>query len=171
MTTTMPPNPPLQPTGGGQPVQPSRVHYFYADCWPSRLWFGAFVPLSIVGWWNVCGLEWSTLLDATTLLLAIVTLVLCVALGQFIGVLVGFFVLGPLYYGRMLKNGGPFQPGDTVQILRRSHRGRIARVYSAWQGDSVRVDLGDPDNEEFTDVFGPVELLRVEEDPPRPSAA
>jgi hypothetical protein len=64
-------------------------------------------------------------------------------------------------------NGGPFKPGDTVQVLTGSHRGTITTVYSAWQGNSVRVRLGQKEEEEtFKDVMCPWQLLR-EDDPPQ----
>lgn len=145
-------------------MQPSRVQYFYADHWPIRLWHGAAIALSIIGWWHVGG--WAALLDRTTWFLAIPALVLFVALGHFTGLLVGWPILGALYYGRMLENGGPFKPGDPVRILSRPHRGRISRVYAAWQGDYVRVELGDGAKERFEDIFHPAELLRVQADVP-----
>jgi hypothetical protein len=149
-------------------VRPSRVHYFYADNWPQRLWGCAAVALSIVGWWHAGG--WVALLNGTNWLLAIVALVVFAALGLIAGLVV-FVPIGiPLYHERMLKNGGPFQPGDTVQILSRSHRGRVSRVYAEWQGGTVRVELGDQAKETFKDIFHHSELLRVQDDPPQASA-
>jgi hypothetical protein len=152
-------------------VEPTRVQYFYAGKWPTRLWRCAFQAISIVGWWHSTGLPWFSTGDATTLLLAIGSLVLFVALGHFVAVLVGWFVLGPVYFDRMLKNGGPFQPGDTVLVLSKPHRGCVARVYQVWQGDAVRVELGDQAKGQLADIFQPIELLRVQPDPSRASAA
>ncbi len=74
----------------------------------------------------------------------------------------GWFFIGPFFYAREMKNGGPFKVGDTVQILSGPHKGRISRVYSTWQGNTLRVELGTREKDEFKDIFSPAQLLREE---------
>jgi hypothetical protein len=76
--------------------------------------------------------------------------------------LVGVFVLGPIYRARATVNGAPFHQGDIVQIINGRHRGTVAHVYSGWQGGSVRVDLGAVAKESYQDVFAPTEILRIQ---------
>ncbi len=103
-----------------------------------------------------------TLLDDWYNLLHFIFIILITLLiGIFFSILIGWFVLGPLYYNRCLKNGGPFHEGDIVQIIAGRYRDRILRVYSSWQGDSVRVMLGQNEKDKFQDIFSPTELIRV----------
>ncbi|HEY4760490.1 MAG TPA: KOW motif-containing protein, partial [Thermoguttaceae bacterium] len=76
--------------------------------------------------------------------------------------LCGWFILSPIYYDRGLKNGAPFREGDMVRILVGPHRDRIVKVYAMWQGNTVRVELGDKEKREFKDIFSPAQLLREE---------
>jgi hypothetical protein len=82
------------------------------------------------------------------------------ALCFMVGMLIGIFVLGPMYHHQSLLNGGPFVVGDTVQILNGRHRGRVGRIYSEWQQGQVRVDLGEEEKKRCRDIFSPSQLLR-----------
>jgi hypothetical protein len=73
--------------------------------------------------------------------------------------------LRPLYRARCLKNGAPFRVGDHVQILSGRYKGQVARVYSGWRDDSVRVELGGTEKEKFKDIFDPIQLLREDVEP------
>jgi len=83
------------------------------------------------------------------------------AFGFMLGIFPGVLLLGPLLHARGVANGAPFHEGDAVQIISGSHRGTITRVYSGWQGESVRVDLGVAAQRTYDDVFSPTQLLRV----------
>jgi hypothetical protein len=83
------------------------------------------------------------------------------AFGFVLGVFPGVLLLGPLFHARGLSNGAPFHEGDTVQIIAGPYQGIVARVYSGWQGDSVRVELGAAAQKAYEDVFSPTEILRV----------
>ena len=93
-------------------------------------------------------------------------LILGLLLGYFGAALIGWPILGTMYYERELKNGGPFEVGNAVQILAGPHKGRITRVYSTWQGNSVRVELGEEAKKTYKDVFSPTQLLREDDDEP-----
>jgi hypothetical protein len=141
-------------------MKPTRAQCFFASAWPGRIWFAA-IPLLLalaVGrtcasfldpfadWWDFFRFAWFVLL--------------ALLLGFFLAVFPGWFVIGPLFYDREMKNGGPFKVGDTVQILSGPHKGRISRVYSTWQGNTLRVELGAREKDEFKDIFSPAQLLR-----------
>lgn len=63
-------------------------------------------------------------------------------------------------------NGAPFQIGETVQILTKRHRDRLAWVYEVRPDrKQVRVDLGVEEKNARTDVFHYTEVCRSEEKP------
>ncbi len=80
--------------------------------------------------------------------------------GWFASIIPALFVFGPLAYYQGIDNGGPFVPGDKVQIIAGKHRGKIARVYGTGQHDTVRVDLGETERTQYTDFFSAYELIR-----------
>jgi hypothetical protein len=60
----------------------------------------------------------------------------------------------PFYWLIITINGVPFEQGDMVKILWGRHRGKVVRVYDIWnQRDEVRVELGEKEKEDYTDVF------------------
>jgi len=89
--------------------------------------------------------------------------VLSFCTGFFVSVAFAFFVFGPICYDQSEKNGGPFEPGDLVQIIWGPHQDRIGRVYSDWQQGALRVELGDEAREKYNDIFAPYQLLRVDD--------
>lgn len=148
-------------------MKPTWAHYFFAQEWPARIWMSMF-PISfgtiaaILGW-----LTLEFLRSWTEVLLFAAYVGLVAALGWFVGILVGWFVLGPLYFDRSIKNGEPFQPGDLVHILVGPYRDRIARVYSTFEVGSfagahrVRVELGERKKDDWKDVFSSYQILRI----------
>ena len=70
-------------------------------------------------------------------------------------------LLGILLHYRSMMNGGPFKPGDTIQVIGGIYDGRITKVYGGWQGSTVRVELGEDAQREFKDIFSPYQLLKV----------
>ena len=142
-------------------MKPTRAQYFFASPWPGRIWFTT-IPLlltlavgrtcasfldPLAAWWDFVRFAWFVLL--------------ALLLGFFLAMFPGWFVIGSLYYDRETKNGGPFKVGDRVQILCGPHKGRVSRVYSTWQGNTLRVELGAKEKEEFKDIFSPAQLLRA----------
>ncbi len=139
----------------------TRMQYFYAKNWPIKIWFMAIPSLFLISAVYVFELSITLLDDWYNLLHFIFIILITLLIGIFFSILIGWFVLGPLYYNRCLKNGGPFHEGDIVQIIAGRYRDRILRVYSSWQGDSVRVMLGQNEKDKFQDIFSPTELIRV----------
>jgi hypothetical protein len=145
-------------------MKASGIHYFFAGKWPIKIWMVVF-PL-VAGTWagSSC---WTLLVSPANWKAPLVFLglvLLASLLGYFVGILVGWPVIGLLYYDRSLKNGEPFKRGDTVQILVGQHRDRIVPVIEAFDyapyagGHRIRVDLG-PDVKD--NVFGSSEILRL----------
>lgn len=141
-------------------MKATRIHYFYAQDWPTKIWFGAVMLLCVMVAVRAADPTVAALNDWWMALWLLVIIAISLLIGFFSALVLGWFILGPLYYDRMLKNGGPFKVGDLVQILAGHHRGRVVRVYSLWKGDAVRVVLGEKEEEAFGDVFSPTELLK-----------
>jgi len=145
-------------------MRASRLHYFYAENWPLKLWFVA-LPLLFVGISVHEGsISHAVLEDWRSLLWLTGYVVVWLLLGLFSALLLGWFVLGPHLFSRGIKNGAPFRSGDLVEILSKPYRGRVARVYSEWQSGSVRVDLGADAKAGFDDIFSTTAILRVLEE-------
>jgi hypothetical protein len=101
--------------------QPSRLQHFFASEWLARVWLSTMLVPSVILYRHlvspgddIVGRLWC-------------------GFGSFLIVFIFYVFLGGeflrfLYYLLERKNGGPFQPGDTVQILHGPHKGRIARV-------------------------------------------
>jgi hypothetical protein len=152
-------------------MKPSRIHYFFAEDRPVRIWLrtGRVLGMVLAGCVSHPTLALLGTWSGIRQFLAV--LVLGLLLGQFAAVLVGWFVMGPLYHDRSLQNGEPFRAGDLVHILVGPHRDRVVRVLKTWNiGDytgahRVRVDLGEvwKDGE---DVFLSHQVLLVERDEP-----
>ena len=90
----------------------------------------------------------------------LIVLVISPVLGYLTAIVLGAFILAPFYQARGHLNGAPFKVGDVVQILVGPHRGTVTTVYSAWQGNAVRVKLGSEEEKTFKDVMQPAQLLR-----------
>jgi hypothetical protein len=133
----------------GEGMRPTRIQYFFARDWPGKLWF-VVVPTLVAMFYH----------SAAPTSLSWLNWVLGVLGGFLVALLVGWPVLGAASYDRLRKNGGPFKVGDMVQILVGPHRGRVTRVYSLWQGDAVRVELGEKEKASYSDVFGGTKLLK-----------
>jgi hypothetical protein len=134
---------------------------FIADNWPGRLWM-ALVPLAVPAavWWLVRPLPW-LLDDWLNPVLFAGLLVLAWGVGWFAAIIPGWFLLGPLYYSWGLSNGAPYRVGDTVKVLARRQRGRVARVYEVWaERLQVRLDFGEAAREQVEDVFAYFEVRR-----------
>jgi hypothetical protein len=146
-------------------MRPTLAQRFFASPWPPCLWF-ILVPILfaaalLADTRTTDFTSWRALLP--TIGLAIGALIA----GLLIAAVTGWWILGPLYYSRALKNGGPFVPGDTVYIISGPHKGTITGIYSTWQGDTIRADLGPQAKDKFKDIFSAADLLRVH--PPAPT--
>ena len=60
------------------------------------------------------------------------------------------------------KNGAPFTPGDLVQVTKGPHRDNIFSIYEVWkESNQVRLNLGQLEKIEVTDVFSMLSIRRV----------
>ena len=143
-------------------MKPTREHYFYAEGWPVRIWMASGTLTSAIIVVAACKPAFQQLRDWRTVLWFFVATLLALAVGWFSSILLGWPILGPVLCERGRKNGSPFIPGDLVQVLCGPHRNRITRVYSSWQHESVRVDLGEQEKVNLRDIFCPDQLLRVD---------
>ncbi|HKS23326.1 MAG TPA: hypothetical protein VJZ76_11040 [Thermoanaerobaculia bacterium] len=129
-------------------MQPTRLHYFFAQDWPFTIWIAAFTIAFSAGAIRLFG--------PAVIGVAAVTLI-----GLLVGFLTSLVVLPPLYRYRARINGAPFRKGDTVRILRGRHRGTVAEVYEVWhERGQFRVDLGEAARKEVKDVFTATDVLR-----------
>jgi hypothetical protein len=146
--------------------KPTPTHYFIANQWPTKIWVTAFPIGFMIATGHFC---WPLLLrpaDWTDPLLFGGCCFLGAILGHFVGLLSGWFVLGPMYYMRSVENGEPFVRGDMVQILAGPFRDRVARVLSTFEMDNcagshrIRVDLG-AEVKDDDSMFSSFEILRI----------
>lgn len=135
---------------------------FVAEDWPQKIWRS----LIVAGWLLYLGTQlWPgltrVLQDWKSLLLfaGVTAGTFVVACG--FGFLLGALLISPIYALQASRNGAPFAPGDQVCILAGGAKGRVTRVYSTWQGSSVRVELEDAEREAFGDIYAAHQLQRV----------
>ncbi len=142
-------------------MTPSRAQYFLAQPWLPRAWRVAVALACIVIAVRGTGMTPAALTEGLPLLLLLGIVALAALLGHFLALLLGWFVFGPLYYARGLKNGASFRAGDRVRVLTGAHRDRVVRVYEVWESrDQVRVELGEQARRDATDVFSPHQICR-----------
>jgi hypothetical protein len=76
----------------------------------------------------------------------------------------------PLYRLATKRHGAPFKPGDVVRVLRGPHHGKVLNVYEVWnERDQVRLDLGETEKKNVTDVFTVLSVQRVEKSEQSPA--
>lgn len=112
---------------------------------------------------------YGSLTDIWNLLCLVFFVLVALLLGIYLALVAGsilaavlWLILQPLYKSRCALNGAPFHEGDLVRILVGRHKDQVVRINSTWRGDSVRVKLGEAEEEKFHDVFSPLELLRMD---------
>lgn len=142
-------------------MNPTPLQRVFASKWLIRIWFSATSMATMVVCLATAGFRFGHVTDWRQVGWYFLIGIISAALGLMLGVFPGVFLLGPLFHARGLSNGAPFHEGDTVQIITGPHRGTVTRVYSEWQGDSVRVELGVAAQDTYEDVFSPTEILRI----------
>ncbi|MEN6497158.1 MAG: KOW motif-containing protein, partial [Thermoguttaceae bacterium] len=140
---------------------PTRRQRLIASDWPERIWLCAFPVVFAVGVLRSIPLRYAfdSICSAG---LVVVVLGLSLVTGLVLSIPAAWILFGSILMEQGLRNGGPFKPGDLVQVIAGPHRNRIARVYSTWQCETVRVDLGEAAKSRFQDIFASHQLLRVE---------
>ena len=152
-------------------MKPTHLQRLFASKWLLRAWFVstsvAAAALCLAG----SGFRIEHVKDLPLLGWYLLITPLAAALGIILGVFPGVIFVAPLLHVRGLFNGAPFREGDTVQVITGPHAGTVTRVYSGWQGDSVRIDLGGVAAETYADVVSPTEILRMNDKSPNAAAA
>ena len=139
------------------------MQYFFARHSPFKIWLTLGTLLCVAVAIAACEPTPATLMEPGAVLWLIGVALLSLPAGWLCALLAGAVVFGSIYQCRCSRYGPPFQPGDWVRILAGPHRDRVSRVYSLWQGDTVRVELGEKEKAEFKDIFSPVQLLKVQD--------
>ena len=143
-------------------VTPTWRQQFIASHWLPRLWIIGVCLWFAVGTRHSIGPLRYAFNDIWSASVVLAALILSIIAGFLLAVFAGWVLFGSTLAEQGRRNGGPFQPGDLVQVLSGRHRNRVARVYSTWQCNTVRVDLGEDAKERFRDIFPAYQLLRVE---------
>src|SRR5688572_26025999 len=135
---------------------------FGAEDWPQRIWYSLAAAACLAYLLSHVWSDWRTLTSWKPLLVFLGLAVASFIVAWGAAVVLAPVVIAPIYLFQASRNGAPFQPGDEVRILAGPAKGRIVRVYSRWQGNSVRVDLSDAARESLKDIYGAHQLQRVE---------
>jgi len=144
------------------PVTPTLRQRILASDWLPRIWmlgvplvFAALTIRSVGPLRYAFSDVWSAGQTALASVLAF-------SLGYIAAIPTAWVLFGPILMDQGVRNGGPFKPGDLVQIISGPHRNRISRVYSTWQHETLRVDLGVDAKASYSDIFADYQLLRVD---------
>lgn len=155
-------------------MEPSRIHYLFAEEWPALIWLGSGCVIGMVRAAVLCQPTPGLLGDGWGVLAFLAALILGFLVGYLGAVLLGMVVLGFLYCDRGVRNGEPFRKGDVVRILVGPHRDRIVRVLDAFNiadyagAHRIRVELGEDVGQEDEDLFRSYQVLLVERGKPEP---
>lgn len=142
-------------------MEPTRWQRFFASGWPEFLWVVGGALIGVVVGLNSTEFRPGILLEWPTNVWIGLVILLSAITGFYLAVFPGMLIILPLFLERNRINGAPFEVGDCVQIIRGKYAGLITIVYSKWQGDGVRVDLGEEAKDSLEDIFGPSQLMRV----------
>ncbi len=140
-------------------MQPTRSQLLFTDDRPIYFLIAAGATVACV--WTGSILLPTLTVSACNLYTAVLLMNVSACLGAMLGVFPGGLLLGVLLRRIEARNGAPFHVGDEVVILSKRFPGRITRVYQVWsERHQVRVELGDADRENVTDVFAYTDVCR-----------
>jgi hypothetical protein len=112
-------------------MKPTVFQVLFAEDVLAKAWTGGFVVAAMTGLtiqslpaFAVLGLSFHAVLLAAAILLGGVA-------AYFASLILGSCVLPPVYRMGERRNGAPFEAGDLVEVLKKPHRGRVARIVSA----------------------------------------
>lgn len=154
---------PAPPPSRPAPRTPTRRQLFYARNGPFRILHPLVQAASISTCLGLSGLLVDGVWDRDALLRLLWVLFLAVVLAMCVTIVLATFFLTPFYRRQAAENGAPFAVGDTVQVLAGPHAGSVGKIYATWQGETLRVDLGEEPKARYRDIFAPAQLLRADE--------
>ncbi len=146
-----------------EPLNPTLAQRFYASQWPEYIWFGGATALTLSACLRSAGFNTESLTESwSSAVWFFVVALLAAPLGICLAAFPGGLIFGPTIHERGRINGAPFRVGDRVQIIGGKFSGRTTVVYSTWQCESVRLKLGEPASEDYSDIYMPTQLLRID---------
>jgi hypothetical protein len=139
-------------------MKTTALQIFFAEDYLGKAWIATFVVSAVTAMTGILGISFSSVLLGFSIFVA-------GAVAYLVSLIAGSCVLPPFYRLRERLNGAPFKKGDTVEILKRPYRGRIARVDSP--GDSqygASVHFIDADSDSKSAWFGWHSMRRLKEE-------
>lgn len=118
-----------------------------------KIWFIGVMLCASIAAGCACQPSLTLLRDWHFLFLFIFAILIAPVFGFFLSLPFTWVIVGPIYYARAKLNGAPFHVGDYVQVLSGSHRDKVTKIYSTWQGNTFRVELGSDEAKNYKDVF------------------
>lgn len=142
-------------------MPPSRLQYFFAQPWLSNTWLVTVPSICVVVAVRASGASFASLTDWSSALWLVGIIALAFPFGYLLALVSGCLVFPPLFRRCGLRNGAPFQKGDSVRILVGRNRDKVVRVYEVRESwNQVRVALSEQDQKNETDVFSDYEVCR-----------
>ena len=113
-----------------QEMKTTALQIFFAEDWLGKAWIASFVLSAVtvmivhlLPTFAILGISFSSVLLGFSILVG-------GAIAYLVSLIAGSCILPPFYRLRERLNGAPFMRGDTVEVLKKPHRGRIAQVDS-----------------------------------------
>ena len=130
-------------------MKPTRLQVIFAEDWLARIWVGGIVLSATIAMAAFFTPTFAVLGVSIASAGLILVILLTAAIAYFVSLVLGSCLLPPLYRARERVNGAPFETGDTVEVLRKPHRGKTALVVSPGHPQygifvSLSGDLKDP---------------------------
>jgi hypothetical protein len=119
----------------------------------------AGVPIAYLGiWLDIPILMWTGVVLAIPLFVIVLPVCIFILVAN-----LTYPLWIPFYRLVIRRHGAPFHSGDWVRIMRGPYRNQVARVYKVWSDrDQVRLELGEKEKEDVTDVFSFLQIRRTE---------
>jgi hypothetical protein len=146
-------------------MKTTALQIFFAEDYLSKAWIATFVLSAVTVMtaylfptFAILGISFSSVLLGFSIIVG-------GAVAYLVSLIAGSCVLPPFYRLRERLNGAPFKKGETVEILKKPYRGRIALVDSP--GDSqygASVHFIDADSNSESAWFGWHSMRRVNEE-------
>ena len=140
----------------------TRRQRILASSWPITLSGCAVVAVVIYGAVSISGPIQYAFSSVWSVCCWLTIIALSFFLGYYVAIPALWILWGPVLMDQGERNGGPFHPGDQVQILCGPHRDTVTHVYAGAQYERVHVELGEEAKESCADIFAAHELLRVD---------
>jgi hypothetical protein len=115
-------------------MKPSSLQIVFAEEWLAKIWIGGIVLVSMTILVIKLAPSFADLGFSLSSIWLALSILLVGIIAYLVSIILGSCLLPPIYRSRERINGAPFYSGDTIEVMKKPHRGRIAEVVSA--GDS-----------------------------------